>query len=47
VNRSASFNLRDSLAATLAHVTTHNKTLSFVLAYKAESWTESTVLSFI
>jgi hypothetical protein len=37
MNRSACFNLRDSLAATLTHVTTHHKTLSFVLAYKAET----------
>jgi hypothetical protein len=37
VNRSASFNLRDSLAATLAHVTTFHKTLSFDLEDKAEA----------
>jgi hypothetical protein len=37
VNRNVSFNLRDSLAATPAHVTTHQKTLSFVLEYKAKT----------
>jgi hypothetical protein len=37
VNRSASFNLRDSLATTLAHVTTFHKTLSFDLEDKAEA----------
>jgi hypothetical protein len=37
MNRNASFNLRNSLATTLAHVTTHHKTLSFVLTDKAET----------
>jgi hypothetical protein len=37
VNRSASFNLRDSLAATLAHVTTRHRASSFVLLDKSET----------
>jgi hypothetical protein len=35
--QSASFSLRDSLAATLALVTTHHRALRFVLADKAET----------